>query len=78
MGFRQGQDEFKHELTLVTRRNVLRRAAPRNRKLLISRNSWLLSTDSGKNDQTNQPNRPIKEILGLPLAPRFRELLSQL
>jgi hypothetical protein len=37
-----------------------------------------LTTGRGKNDQTNKPNRPIKEILGLPLAPRFRELLSQL
>jgi len=32
----------------------------------------------GKNDQTNKPNRPIKEILGLPLTSRFREYLSQL
>ncbi len=37
-----------------------------------------LTTGRGKDDQTNKPNRPIKEILGLPLAPRFRELLSQL
>jgi len=37
-----------------------------------------LTTGRGKNDQTNKPNRPIKEILGLPLAPRFRELLRQL
>ena len=36
-----------------------------------------LTTGRGKNDQTNKPNRPIKEILGLPLTPRFRELLSQ-
>jgi hypothetical protein len=36
-----------------------------------------LTTGRGKNDQTNQPNRPIKEILGLPLTPRFREYLSQ-
>ena len=32
-----------------------------------------LTTGRGKNDQTNKPNRPIKEILGLPLTPRFRE-----
>jgi hypothetical protein len=39
---------------------------------------WLgLTTGRGKNDQTKKPNRPIKEILGLPLTPRFRELLSQ-
>src|SRR5690242_2050491 len=37
-----------------------------------------LTTGRGKNDQTNKPNRPIKEILGLPLTPGFRELLSQL
>src|SRR5207253_11104455 len=37
-----------------------------------------LTTGRGKNDQTNKPNRPIKEILGLPLTPRFREYLSQL
>jgi hypothetical protein len=42
-------------------------------------NWWLLgvTTGRGKNDQTKKPNRPIKEILGLPLTPRFRELLSQ-
>ena len=37
-----------------------------------------LTTGRGKDDQTKKPNRPIKEILGLPLTPRFRELLSQL
>src|SRR4051794_18991167 len=37
-----------------------------------------LTTGRGKNDQTNKPNRPIKEVLGLPLTPRFREHLSQL
>jgi hypothetical protein len=37
-----------------------------------------LTTGRGKNDQTKKPNRPIKEVLGLPLTPRFRELLSQL
>jgi Domain of unknown function (DUF4338) len=36
-----------------------------------------LTTGRGKNDQTNKPNRPTKEILGLPLTPRFREYLSQ-
>jgi hypothetical protein len=36
-----------------------------------------LTTGRGNHDQTNKPNRPIKEILGLSLAPRFRELLSQ-
>jgi hypothetical protein len=37
-----------------------------------------LTTGRGKNDQTNKPNRPIKEILGLPLTPRFRQYLTQL
>jgi len=36
-----------------------------------------LTTGRGKNDQTNRPNRPIKEVLGLPLTRRFREYLSQ-
>ncbi len=36
-----------------------------------------LTTGRGKDDHTNKPNRPIKEILGLPLTRRFRELLSQ-
>jgi hypothetical protein len=31
-----------------------------------------------QNDQTNKPNRPIKEILGLPLTPHFREYLTRL
>jgi hypothetical protein len=35
------------------------------------------TTGRGKNDHTNKPNRPIKQILGLPLTPRFREFLSQ-
>lgn len=42
--------------------------------------NWLRlgqTTGRGKNDHTNKPNRPIKEILGLPLTPHFRELLSQ-
>jgi Domain of unknown function (DUF4338) len=43
--------------------------------------NWQLlgvTTGRGKDDQTKKPNRPIKEVLGLPLTPRFRELLSQL
>jgi hypothetical protein len=43
--------------------------------------NWVLmghTTGRGKDDQTNKPNRPIKEVLGLPLTPRFRELLSDL
>ena len=36
-----------------------------------------LTTGRGKNDHTYKPNRPIKQVLGLPLTPRFRELLSR-
>jgi len=36
-----------------------------------------LTTGRGKNDHTYKPNRPIKEVLGLPLTPHFRELLTQ-
>jgi hypothetical protein len=36
-----------------------------------------LTTGRGKNDHTYKPNRPIKDVLGLPLTPRFRELLQQ-
>ncbi|HUK16221.1 MAG TPA: DUF4338 domain-containing protein [Bryobacteraceae bacterium] len=35
-----------------------------------------LTTGRGKNDHTYKPNRPIKEVLGLPLTARFRELLQ--
>jgi uncharacterized protein DUF4338 len=35
------------------------------------------TTGRGNNDHTYKPNRPIKEVLGLPLTPRFRELLSR-
>ena len=43
--------------------------------------NWQLlgrTTGRGKNDQTNRPNRPIKEVLGLPLTPRFRDYLSRI
>jgi hypothetical protein len=42
--------------------------------------NWKLmgvTTGRGKNDQTNRPNRSIKEVLGYALDPRFRQLLSQ-
>jgi hypothetical protein len=34
------------------------------------------TTGRGKNDQTNRPNRPIKQILVLPLVKEFRRLLA--
>jgi hypothetical protein len=42
--------------------------------------NWKLlgeTTGRGKDDQTNRPNRSIKQLLGYPLTPRFRELLDQ-
>jgi hypothetical protein len=36
-----------------------------------------LTTGCGKADMTHRPNRPVKEVLGYPPTPRFRELLSQ-
>jgi hypothetical protein len=41
--------------------------------------NWVVlgrTTGRGKNDQTNRPNRSIKEVLGYPLTPQFRELLA--
>lgn len=35
------------------------------------------TTGRGKDDQTNRPNRPIKDVLGYPLTKRFRELLGR-
>jgi hypothetical protein len=32
------------------------------------------TTGRGKNDRTHRPNRVLKEVLGYPLTPRFREL----
>jgi hypothetical protein len=43
--------------------------------------NWKLlgvTTGRGKNDHTNRPNRPIKEVFGYALDPHFRQLLSQL
>jgi hypothetical protein len=42
--------------------------------------NWMLlglTTGRGKDDLTHRPNRPIKEVLGYPLTPSFRELLTQ-
>jgi hypothetical protein len=40
--------------------------------------NWVVlgRTTGGKDDQTHQPNRSIKEVLGLPLHRRFHELLQ--
>ena len=42
--------------------------------------NWVLlgeTTGRGKDDQTNRQNRSIKQMLGYPLTPRFREFLQQ-
>jgi hypothetical protein len=36
-----------------------------------------LTTGRGKASNSKRPNRSIKEVLGYPLSPRFRELLNQ-
>jgi hypothetical protein len=36
-----------------------------------------LTTGRGKDDQTNKPNRPLKEVLGYPLTKDFRRLLGE-
>lgn len=41
--------------------------------------NWIVvgeTTGRGKNDHTNRPNRPVKQVLVLPLAADFRRLLS--
>jgi len=41
--------------------------------------NWVLmgiTTGRGKDDLTHRPNRPMKEVLGYPLTPSFRELLT--
>jgi hypothetical protein len=41
--------------------------------------NWVVlgqTTGRGKDDLTHRANRPVKDVLGYPLTPRFRELLS--
>lgn len=42
--------------------------------------NWIVlgrTTGRGKDDQTHRPNRPIKQVLGLPLVRHFRHLLGR-
>ena len=42
--------------------------------------NWVVlgrTTGRGKDDQTHRPNRSIKEVLGYPLTPRFRQWLQE-
>jgi hypothetical protein len=42
--------------------------------------NWVVlgrTTGRGKDDQTQRPNRSIKQVLALPLTPRFRPLLQR-
>ena len=42
--------------------------------------NWVVmgrTTGRGKNCPNKRPNRSIKEVLGYPLTPRFRELLAE-
>jgi hypothetical protein len=42
--------------------------------------NWMVlgrTTGRGKDDQTHRANRSIKEVLGLPVTRRFRQLLQQ-
>ena len=42
--------------------------------------NWIvlgLTTGRGKDDQTNKPNRPLKEVLGYPLTRDFRRRLAE-
>jgi hypothetical protein len=36
-----------------------------------------LTTGRGKDSTSKRPNRSLKEVLGYPLTPHFRDLLSQ-
>lgn len=52
----------------------------RNRGTCYRAANWIplgRTTGRGKADNTKRPNRPIKEVLGYPLTPRFRVLLAE-
>jgi hypothetical protein len=52
--------------------------ATRHRGTCYRAANWVFmgrTTGRGKNDQTNKPNRTIKDVLGLPLVEDFRERL---
>jgi Domain of unknown function (DUF4338) len=42
--------------------------------------NWIVlgrTTGRGKDSQSKRPNRPIKDVLGYPLTPNFRQLLAE-
>ena len=42
--------------------------------------NWVVlgrTTGRGKNARSKKPNRSIKQVLGYPLTPRFREFLAE-
>ena len=54
--------------------------APRYKGTCYRAANWVYmgkTTGRGKDDQTNKPNRPLKEVLGYPLVKNFREKLCE-
>jgi hypothetical protein len=54
--------------------------APRYKGTCYRAANWVYmgkTTGRGKDDQTNKPNRPVKQVLGYPLVKRFREKLCE-
>ena len=52
----------------------------RHRGICYRAANWIVlgrTTGRGKNCPNKRPNRSIKEVLGYPLTPRFRQLLSE-
>ena len=58
----------RHRIPLSNR---LGQKTPVNWKLLG------MTTGRGKDSTSKRPNRSLKEVLGYPLTPHFRDLLSQ-